>query len=96
LNLQEAPYAFHFDRWWNPSVERQAEDRSHRLGQTYPVNVYTYTCERTIEERIEVLLQRKRRLFDEVVDDVTLDLGSVLSTGELFGLFGLSTAEGIR
>jgi SNF2 family DNA or RNA helicase len=96
LNLQEASYVFHFDRWWNPSVERQAEDRSHRLGQIYPVNVYTYTCEQTIEERIEVLLQQKRRLFDDIVDDVTLDLGSVLSTAELFGLFGLSIAEGTR
>ena len=33
LNLQEASYVFHFDRWWNPAVERQAEDRTHRLGQ---------------------------------------------------------------
>lgn len=94
LNLQDASYVFHFDRWWNPSVERQAEDRTHRLGQRYPVNVYTYTCEQTIEERIELLLQRKRRLFHDVVDDVTLDLASVLSPTELFGLFGLSVAQG--
>ena len=32
LNLQEASYVFHLDRWWNPAVERQAEDRSHRMG----------------------------------------------------------------
>jgi SNF2 family DNA or RNA helicase len=89
LNLQDASYVFHFDRWWNPSVERQAEDRSHRLGQSYPVNVYTYTCEQTIEERIELVLQRKRRLFQDVIDDVTLDLVSVLSSTELFGLFGV-------
>jgi SNF2 family DNA or RNA helicase len=92
LNLQDASYVFHFDRWWNPSVERQAEDRSHRLGQGYPVNVYTYTCERTIEERIQLMLQRKRRLFQEVVDDVTLDLASALSAADLFGLFGLSAS----
>jgi SNF2 family DNA or RNA helicase len=92
LNLQDASYVFHFDRWWNPSVERQAEDRSHRLGQIYPVNVYTYTCEQTIEERIELLLQRKRRLFQEVVDDVTLDLASMLNSSELLGLFGLPVA----
>jgi len=90
LNLQDASYVFHFDRWWNPAVERQAEDRSHRLGQSNPVNVYTYTCEQTIEERIELVLERKRRLFQDVVDDVTLDLASVLSSTELFGLFGLS------
>jgi SNF2 family DNA or RNA helicase len=89
LNLQDASYVFHFDRWWNPSVERQAEDRSHRLGQAFPVNVYTYTCEQTVEERIEMVLRRKRRLFQDIVDEVTLDLESVLSSAELFTLFGL-------
>jgi SNF2 family DNA or RNA helicase len=89
LNLQDASYVFHFDRWWNPSVERQAEDRSHRLGQEYPVNVYTYTCEQTVEERIEAVLRRKRRLFEEVVDDVTLNLEDVLTGADLYGLFDL-------
>jgi SNF2 family DNA or RNA helicase len=89
LNLQDASYVFHFDRWWNPSVERQAEDRSHRLGQTYPVHVYAYVCEQTVEERIELILRRKRRLFQDIVDEVTLDLASVLTSSELFGLFGL-------
>jgi SNF2 family DNA or RNA helicase len=97
LNLQDASYVFHFDRWWNPSVERQAEDRSHRLGQAYPVNVYTYTCEHTVEERIDAVLARKRRLFDDVVDEVTLKLEDVLSSAELFGLFGLpSPTAGAR
>jgi SNF2 family DNA or RNA helicase len=90
LNLQDASYVFHFDRWWNPSVERQAEDRSHRLGQIYPVNVYTYTCEHTVEEGIEAILLRKRRLFQNIVDEVTLDLKDVLTSSELFSLFDLS------
>jgi SNF2 family DNA or RNA helicase len=89
LNLQNASYVFHFDRWWNPAVERQAEDRSHRLGQTSPVHVYKYTCENTIEERIEQVLQKKQQLFDDLVDDVSLDIKSTLSEAELFGLFGL-------
>jgi SNF2 family DNA or RNA helicase len=70
LNLQEASYVFHFDRWWNPAVEHQAEDRSHRLGQTLPVTVYKYICEETIEERIDGILREKQALFDELVDDV--------------------------
>jgi HJR/Mrr/RecB family endonuclease len=90
LNLQEAPYVFHFDRWWNPAVEHQAEDRSHRLGQSLPVHVYKYTCEGTIEERIEQILQRKQLLFDEIVDDVSIDLKAHLSAEELFSLFGLT------
>ncbi len=89
LNLQDASYVFHFDRWWNPSVELQAEDRSHRLGQHYPVHVYAYVCEQTVEERIEQVLRRKRRLFRDIVDDVTLDLGETLTSTELFGLFNL-------
>lgn len=90
LNLQDASYVFHFDRWWNPAVERQAEDRTHRLGQTVPVHVYTYALEGTIEERIAAILREKQILFDELVDDVSIDLRSALTAKELFGLFGLA------
>lgn len=96
LNLQDASYVFHFDRWWNPAVERQAEDRSHRLGQTMPVNVYRYVCEGTIEERIAEVLRDKQLLFDQMVDDVSLDLREKLSAEELFGLFGLTPPASAR
>lgn len=89
LNLQEASYVFHLDRWWNPAVERQAEDRSHRIGQTVKVNVIKYSCAGTIEERIDGILERKQDLFDELVDDVSLDISAQLNREELFGLFGL-------
>jgi SNF2 family DNA or RNA helicase len=89
LNLQEASYVFHVDRWWNPAIERQAEDRSHRYGQVVPVNVVKYTCIDTVEERIDNILERKQRLFDEVIDDVSVDVASRLNSEELFGLFGL-------
>ena len=93
LNLQEASYVVHFDRWWNPASEKQAEDRSHRMGQTQPVDVYTYTCSGTIEERIADLLAAKQQLFDAVIDQVTMDLDRVLSAEELFGLFGLQPPQ---
>jgi SNF2 family DNA or RNA helicase len=89
LNLQDASYVVHFDRWWNPAVERQAEDRSHRLGQQLPVTVYSYICVGTIEDRIEEILVQKQRLFDTLIDNVSLDLDKLLSADELFGLFGL-------
>ncbi len=89
LNLQEASYVFHFDRWWNPAVEAQAEDRAHRMGQSQPVFVYPYMCAGTIEERIEAILAEKRQLFRDVVDGVSLDVRRLLSARELFGLFGL-------
>ena len=87
LNLQEASYVFHLDRWWNPAVERQAEDRAHRMGQTVKVNVIKYTCEDTIEERIDRILEAKQALFDQLVDDVSLDLTTRMSLDELLGLF---------
>ncbi|MHC9538115.1 MAG: DEAD/DEAH box helicase [Vulcanimicrobiota bacterium] len=90
LNLQEASYVFHFDRWWNPAVENQATGRSHRMGQRYPVTVYAYTCVNTIEERIEQILEGKRALFATLVDQVSMDVRKLLTADELFGLFGLS------
>ena len=89
LNLQEASYVFHLDRWWNPAVERQAEDRSHRFGQTVKVNVIKYSCVGTIEESIDGILESKQEVFDRLVDDVSLDLSAQMSSQELFGLFGL-------
>lgn len=89
LNLQEASYVVHFDRWWNPAVERQAEDRTHRLGQKNAVTVYRYVCVGTIEERIDQILRAKQHLFDEYVDQVSIDPGKLLGEKEIFGLFGL-------
>jgi SNF2 family DNA or RNA helicase len=89
LNLQDASYVFHFDRWWNPAAEKQAEDRSHRLGQLNPVNVYRYIMEDTIEERIDAILKTKQKLFEAYVDGVTIDLKSFLTKEEMLGLFGL-------
>ena len=89
LNLQEASYVIHLDRWWNPAVERQAEDRSHRVGQTVKVNVIKYSCIGTIEERIDDILENKRELFNQLIDDVSMDLSAQLNSEELFGLFGL-------
>lgn len=89
LNLQRASYVFHMDRWWNPAIERQAEGRSHRMGQRNPVTCYRYTIENTIEERIDQILRSKQQLFDQIVDDVSLDLGTSLSREEIFSVFEL-------
>ena len=94
LNLQEASWVFHLDRWWNPASEVQAEDRTHRPGQTNPVNVINYTCINTIEERIEMILEAKQNLFDLLVDDVSIDISKKLNSQELFNLFGLDSPVG--
>jgi SNF2 family DNA or RNA helicase len=72
LNLTAASYVFHFDRWWNPATESQAEDRTHRIGQLRSVQVYAYVCTDTIEERIEQVLEAKRNLFADIVDNEQL------------------------
>jgi len=89
LNLQSASYVFHFDRWWNPAVERQAEDRTHRIGQSQPVHVYRYVMADTIEQRIHDLLQRKVDLFTHLIDTASLDLSSFLTKDELFEIIDL-------
>jgi superfamily II DNA or RNA helicase len=90
LNLARANYVLHFDRWWNPAIEDQATARVHRIGQTRSVFVSRIVCQGTIEERIERLLERKRVLFSQVVDELSdVGLEQVFSEEELFGLFGL-------
>ena len=67
LNLTRASYVFHLDPWWNPAVENQATDRTHRIGQKNPVFVYRLIMEHTIEEKMLVLKEKKQELFDQIV-----------------------------
>ena len=88
LNLTAASVVFHFDRWWNPAVEAQAEDRAHRIGQTRPVQVFAYLTPDSIEQRIGAILQEKRALFADIIDGVAtaslrrLDLPTLLRAVE--------------
>ena len=68
LTLTEADYVFVLDPWWNPAVEAQAVDRTHRIGQTRPVMVYRLVATQTIEEKVMALKARKAALFAQVVD----------------------------
>jgi superfamily II DNA or RNA helicase len=74
LNLTAAEYVFILDPWWNPAVEAQAIDRTHRIGQTKPVFAYRMVCEDTVEQRIAELQDRKRKLAEAIVggDDSVL------------------------
>ncbi|QSQ18549.1 DEAD/DEAH box helicase [Myxococcus landrumensis] len=62
LNLTAADYVIHFDPWWNPAVEDQATDRTHRIGQTRAVISYKLITRGTVEEKILSLQRRKRDL----------------------------------
>ena len=61
LNLTRADHVIHFDHWWNPAVEDQASDRAHRIGQRRTVQVHRLLTRGTVEERVQHLLDAKRR-----------------------------------
>jgi SNF2 family DNA or RNA helicase len=85
LNLTCASYVFHFDRWWNPAVEAQAEDRVHRIGQERAVHTYAYLCCDTIEQRVQEILTEKRALFADVIDGVAMSALRRLDLDTLLG-----------
>jgi len=86
INLTAADYVVIFDPWWNPAVERQAVDRSHRIGQLKPVFVYRLITKDSIEERILALQERKRALAADLIEENPTSL-LALGEEELMGLF---------
>ncbi len=67
LTLTAASHVVHFDRWWNPAVENQATDRAFRIGQKANVLVHKFVCRGTVEERIDALIESKKRLSDDLL-----------------------------
>lgn len=67
LNLTSADYIFILDPWWNPAAENQAVNRAHRIGQDKKVFVYRFITEETIEEKIQVLKERKMALAEQFI-----------------------------
>ena len=69
LNLTNASYVVLYDPWWNPAVEAQAIDRSHRIGQTQTVNAYRLIAPGTVEEKIWELQQNKAQTIADVLGE---------------------------
>jgi hypothetical protein len=69
LNLTAADYVYIVDPWWNPAVEQQAIDRTHRIGQTKNIFAYRMICKDTIEDKIMQLQERKRLLAKDLISD---------------------------
>jgi SNF2 family DNA or RNA helicase len=67
LNLTAADYVFILDPWWNPAVEQQAIDRTHRIGQKNTVFTYKFISKDTVEEKILKLQQRKSQLANNLI-----------------------------
>lgn len=89
LNLQFCRYVFLFDRWWNPAVEDQAINRAHRIGATGSVTVTRMIMSDTIEQRIHDILEAKRALFHEILENNGDPPQLGLTQDDIFGLFDL-------
>ncbi len=86
LNLTAADYVIHYDPWWNPAVEDQATDRTHRIGQTKAVFAYKLITKNTVEEKILELQKRKRELAAGVLGSDT-EVGKSLTEEDVEDLF---------
>ncbi len=69
LNLTAASYVVLFDPWWNPAVEHQAIDRTHRIGQVNKVIAYRLLIKNSIEEKIRELQKHKKALAEDVLGE---------------------------
>ena len=72
LNLTAASYVVLYDPWWNPAVEAQAIDRTHRIGQKNTVNAYRLIAKDTVEQKIQSLQYKKEALANEIVREESL------------------------
>ena len=77
LNLTSADTVIIYYPWWNPAAESQAEDRTHRIGQTKAVTCIKMIMEDSIEEKILDLQKRKSELFDQLVESPAEGLRSL-------------------
>lgn len=92
LNLTAATHVIHYDRWWNPAVENQATDRAYRIGQTEDVTVHKLLTKGTLEEKIQLMLEKKQALSDQILNTNENKL-SELTTGELEQFLKLRTSS---
>ena len=89
LNLTAANHVVHFDRWWNPAVENQATDRAFRIGQKKNVLVHKMIATGTIEEKIDMMIEDKMKLSDDLIGDSGENWITEMSSSELLELFAL-------
>jgi non-specific serine/threonine protein kinase len=96
LNLTAASHVVHFDRWWNPAVENQATDRAFRIGQTKNVLVHKFICRGTVEEKIDLLIESKRHLSQELLEGGAGVLLTELKDDELLKLVTLDINRALK
>ncbi len=85
IDLTAASVVIHYDRWWNASKENQATDRVHRIGQKNFVQVFKLVTRGTLEEKIDLMIQKKQGLFDKFIEKDE-DLFKTLSRQDVISL----------
>ena len=96
LNLTAASHVVHFDRWWNPAVENQATDRAFRIGQTKNVLVHKFVCRGTVEEKIDQLLESKKKLSTDLLEGGGELLLTEMKDDELLKVVGLDLNAALK
>ena len=90
LNLTQASYVFHMDPWWNPAVEAQATDRTHRIGQKQPVFSFRLVMQGTVEQKMIALNEKKKELFSMIFDNQhILNRSTSITSDDLSYLFDM-------
>ncbi|SMN19704.1 similar to Saccharomyces cerevisiae YDR334W SWR1 Swi2/Snf2-related ATPase that is the structural component of the SWR1 complex [Maudiozyma saulgeensis] len=87
INLTGADTVIFYDSDWNPAMDKQCQDRCHRIGQTRDVHIYRFVSEHTIESNILKKANQKRQLDNVVIQegDFTTDYFGKLSITDLLG-----------
>ena len=86
IDLVAGSVVIHYDRWWNAAREDQATDRLHRIGQKRVVQVFKLVTKGTLEEKIAAIIDRKKRLMENVIQEDDPNLLKTLSREDLIDL----------
>jgi non-specific serine/threonine protein kinase len=96
LNLTAASHVVHFDRWWNPAVENQATDRAFRIGQSKNVLVHKFVCRGTVEEKIDQIIESKRKISKDLIEGGAELLLTELQDEDLLRLVALDLNTALK
>ena len=96
LNLTAASHVIHFDRWWNPAVENQATDRAYRIGQKKNVLVHKLVCRGTVEEKIDALIEGKRGLSRDLLEEGAEKRLTEMGDAELMNMVALDLERAMQ
>jgi len=96
LNLTAASHVIHFDRWWNPAVENQATDRAFRIGQKKNVLVHKFVCQGTVEEKIDLMIESKRQIAQDMLEGNADMLLTEMKDDELLKLVALDMNTALK